>query len=70
MCLAIPGKVVRKDGRKLTISYPQSITREALEIDVPTSVGDVVMVQMGMVIKKLSNQEYLQVSSAWNEIDV
>lgn len=56
MCLAIPGKVKKIEGRKVLIAYPNEI-KQALVGDEPIKVGDYVLVQMGIIIKILSPSE-------------
>ena len=58
MCLAIPGKVKKIDKMKAWIEYPQvKVEREAMIGEKGIKVGDWVMVQMGIVVKRLSEQE-------------
>ncbi len=64
MCLAIPGKVIKVEGRKATIEYPGE-TRTAFVVDVPVKVSDNVLVQMGIVIKVLSPTEAKVAQRAW-----
>lgn len=56
MCLAIPGKIKKIEGRKATVKYPDE-EREVLVGDEPVKVGNWVLVQMGIVIKILSKDE-------------
>lgn len=39
------------------MAYPQDVRRAFLGDDVPAQVGDYVLVQMGVVVKKLSAKE-------------
>jgi len=64
MCLAIPGKVIKVDGRQAMIKYPQEI-RKALIGDVVPKVGDYVMVQMGIVIQIISKADADLSLSSW-----
>jgi hydrogenase expression/formation protein HypC len=64
MCLAIPGKIIKIEGRKASIQYPGE-TRFALLGDEPVKVGDAVLVQMGIVIKILSAAEAAASKKAW-----
>lgn len=65
MCLAIPGKIFKIEGRKVTIEYPGE-TRQALVGDDPIKVGDHVLVQMGVVIKIISPEEAEIAIEAWS----
>ena len=64
MCLAIPGQVVKVEGRKATVKYP-SEKRFALIGDDKPKKGDYVMVQMGIVVKILSSKEVKKTIRAW-----
>ena len=64
MCLAIPGKVKKIDGMKLLIQYPGE-EREVLDGGVQVEVGDSVLVQMGIVVKKLTTEEAKIAGGAW-----
>lgn len=64
MCLAIPGKIIKVEGHKVTVKYPQE-TRDALVGDEPVKVGDIVLVQMGVVIKILTPEEAKISQDAW-----
>ncbi|PIP53284.1 hydrogenase [Candidatus Beckwithbacteria bacterium CG23_combo_of_CG06-09_8_20_14_all_34_8] len=64
MCLAIPGKVIQINGRKATVKYP-TVTNDALISDTDIRVGDWVMVQMGIIISKLSKTDALKALQNW-----
>ena len=64
MCLAVPGKVIKIEGRKATVQYPGE-SRFALVGDDPVKVGDFVLVQMGIVIQILTPEEAREAISAW-----
>jgi hydrogenase assembly chaperone HypC/HupF len=64
MCLAIPGKVKKISGMKITVEYPGE-TRQILDGGIPVKVGEYVMVQMGVVIKKLTPGEAKVAQTAW-----
>lgn len=68
MCLAVPGKVIKIDGRKATVQYTGE-ARFAMVADIVPVVGDMVMVQMGVIMKKLSNDEAESSIKAWNEVE-
>lgn len=65
MCLAVPGKIKKIDGKKVLLDYPAE-KRYALIGDEKVKVGDYVMVQMGIIIKKLSQSEARSAIKAWN----
>ncbi len=64
MCLAIPGKIIKIEGRKATVSYPGE-TRFALVGDRKIKAGDWVMVQMGIAIDVLTESEAKKALAAW-----
>ena len=64
MCLAIPGKINKIQGRQAWVKYPTE-TRPALIGESDLKVGDYVMVQMGIIVKKLNAQEAQSASQAW-----
>lgn len=66
MCLAIPGKILSIEGRKVLVEYP-SENRYALVGDEPIKIGDFVMVQMGIIVKILTEEEARISLKAWQE---
>jgi len=68
MCLAIPGKIIKIDGREVSIEYPGANRRAFLGDDVKASLGDFVMVQMGVIVKKISAKEAGVSLKAWQHI--
>lgn len=65
MCLAVPGKIKKIDGKKVLLDYPTE-KRYALIGDEKVKVGDYVMVQMGIIVKILSQKEAKSAFEAWN----
>lgn len=59
MCLAIPGKIVKIKGDNATIEYPGE-KREASLIEKDFMVGDYVIVQNKVVVKKITPSEAKQ----------
>lgn len=66
MCLAIPGKVKKIDGKKVTVEYPGE-TREVINGDEVINVGDYALVQMGVIIQKVTEKEALRSWKAWKD---
>lgn len=64
MCIALPGKVTKIEGMKVTVEYPKE-SREVMGGGISLEVGDYVLVQMGIAVKKLSNEEAKAALSAW-----
>jgi hydrogenase assembly chaperone HypC/HupF len=56
MCLAIPGKIKKIEGKRVYVQYPEEV-REVLAGDEKVKVGNYVLVQMGIVIKILTSKE-------------
>lgn len=56
MCLAIPGKIVSKEGSAVMVDYDGD-TREASIIDGEFEVGDFVIVQGKIVVDKVPAEQ-------------
>jgi hydrogenase expression/formation protein HypC len=67
MCLAIPGKVIKVEGRKATIEYP-GLQRPAMIGETGVKLGDYVMVQMGIIVKVLTADEARSTLEAWGSL--
>jgi hydrogenase expression/formation protein HypC len=68
MCIAAPGKVIKRNGGKATVQYDKE-TREVLLGEENAAVGDYVLVQMGIVIKVLTPAEAKESLQAWNQVN-
>jgi len=68
MCLAIPGKVVSVKDGKAVIDYTTE-KREVIAKGVTVQPGDYVLVQFGMVIEKLPEQEAKRAIKNWKELN-
>jgi len=66
MCLAVPGKVVKIEGKKAIIAYFDQ-ERQAMVAETRIKKGDWVMVQMGIIVKKLTDEEARGSLEAWEE---
>ena len=64
MCLAVPGRVKEIEGERILIEYPHE-TRRALAGGIPLKTGNYVMVQMGIVIKVVTEKEAKASWKAW-----
>ncbi len=64
MCLAIPGKIVEINGHSAIVQYPEE-KRKVLVGNDPIKIGDIVMIQMGIVVKILSKKEASSAMKAW-----
>ncbi len=68
MCIAIPGKVVKIEGRKAEIKYPHT-TQTAFVGDENIKVGDFVRVQMGVILQKIEEQAAKESLEAWEQAE-
>lgn len=66
MCIAAPGKITKINGKQATVDY-NGVVQKALLTDFKPSVGDYVLVQMGIVIKILAKNEVKRIEKAWKE---
>lgn len=66
MCIAFPGKILSLSGKTAVIQYPHE-KREVLISDLNAQVGDWALVQMGIVVKILSEEEARSSQEAWKE---
>lgn len=64
MCLAVPGKVKKVEGKLVTVSYPGQ-DREVFNGGIEVKVGDYVLVQMGIIVKKIPEKEAKIAIKAW-----
>jgi hydrogenase expression/formation protein HypC len=64
MCIAAPGKIIEIKGQKAVVQYPNE-RREVYTGGEKVKVGDMVLVQMGIVIQKLSEEEAKSALAAW-----
>ena len=70
MCLAVPGKVIHIRGNKAIVLYQLNnlhSKRSAIIADVKAKVGEYVMVQMGIITRRLSSKQAKQIIKSWNE---
>jgi hydrogenase assembly chaperone HypC/HupF len=67
MCIAYPGTVKKIEGMEATVDYVTT-TRRVLIGDKKVKVGDMVMVQMGIIVQIVSKKEAKMIESAWKSI--
>lgn len=67
MCLAVPGKIVAIDKRKVTVEYPGVGAREAMVGVEGVGVGDWVRIQMGVVMERIGQEEARELEADWTE---
>ena len=69
MCLAIPGQIKSIEGRQAVVKYADSV-RTALIGEEKVGPGDWVMVQMGIIVQKMSSGQAKSMLAAWKEVEV
>ncbi len=57
MCLAFPGKIIKKNGDKSIVSF-DGVKREIITSLVDAKVGDTVLVHAGLAIEKIKKRKY------------
>lgn len=65
MCLAIPGKIKKVTKKTAIIAYPQEEREVLLDPHIPVQRDDYVLVQMGVIIKKLDENEAMSSLREW-----
>ena len=65
MCLAIPGKVKKILGQEALVEYGKE-ERRVLVSEKSIATGDWVLVQMGMVVEKLTTKDAQERLKVWN----
>jgi len=71
LCLAVPGKVVSLDSSKqeATVYYYDGSRRQASTIGLAPKINDYVLVQAGLVVQTIPEQEAQESIEAWRELD-
>jgi hydrogenase expression/formation protein HypC len=68
MCLAVPGRIVSRDGTAAIVDFG-GVTREADLTLLPDSkVGDYVLVHAGFAIQELDEQEARETLALFDEL--
>lgn len=67
MCLAIPGKIIEKDGNEGVVDYDGARIKVRLDL-VDADVGDYVIVHTGFAIDTLSEEDALESIELWRQI--
>ena len=66
MCIATSGKVVKANNTQADVDYGSGIVRTVVVANHKIHVGDYVLVQMGIIVKILSQQETQSIRQAWD----
>jgi hydrogenase expression/formation protein HypC len=68
MCLAVPGKVVKVDGRSALVDFEGVTKRVQLDLLEGTKPGDFVLVHAGYAIQTLDKGEAGLMLKSWKEL--
>ncbi|MEM2996929.1 MAG: HypC/HybG/HupF family hydrogenase formation chaperone [Candidatus Bathyarchaeia archaeon] len=68
MCLAIPARVVEKNGDRARVDFGGGVLREVDLTLVEAGVGDYVIVHAGFAIQVLEGEEARETLRLWSEI--
>jgi len=68
MCLAIPARVLEKDGDIAKVDFGEGTLREVNIALVNVNVGEYVIVHAGFAIEVLDEAEGKETLNLWNEI--
>ncbi len=68
MCLAIPAKVLEKNGDMAKVDFGEGTVRDANIALVNVNVGEYVIVHAGFAIEVLDEAEAKETLNLWNEI--
>ena len=66
MCLAYPGKIIKLNKKTAIVDYTTEQREVYLDPNIPVEVGDWAMVQMRVIIRKLSEKEASEILKAWS----
>ena len=68
MCLAIPARVLEKDGDSAKVDFGDGTTREINVALVDVNVGEYVIVHAGFAIEVLDEVESREILRLWSEL--
>ena len=68
MCLAVPGKVLSKEGAHARVDFGGGIVREVNISLVDVQVGQYVIVHAGFAIQVMNEEEAKETLQLWQEI--
>lgn len=68
MCLAIPVRVTKIEGRKATVEVEGVVREAALDMVEDVKVGDYLLLHAGFAIQKLDEKEAEKTLDLWREI--
>ena len=68
MCLAIPVRVTKIEGRKATVEVEGVVREAALDLVEDVKVGDYLLMHAGFAIQKLDEKEAEITLELWREV--
>lgn len=68
MCLAVPGKVLSKDGAHAKVDFGGGVIREVNISLVDVEVGQYVIVHAGFAIQVMDEEEAKETLELWQQI--
>ncbi len=68
MCLAIPAKVMSKDGTVAKVDFGEGTTRDVNVSMVDVDVGQYVIVHAGFAIEVMDEEDAKETLQLWQEI--
>ena len=70
MCLTIPGRIISIDGSLAVVDYGSEGVRENINISmVPAKIGSYVLIQGGIAVKILSDEEAEETLQVWKMVE-
>ena len=70
MCIAAPGKVIKLKGKQADVDYGSGIVCTVIVANHKPILGDIVLVQMGIVVKILAKAEAQSIAKAWKQHNI
>ena len=67
MCLAIPVRVTKIEGRKATVEVEGVVREAALDLVEDVKVGDYLLLHAGFAIQKLDEKQAEKTLDLWRE---
>ncbi|WP_148882653.1 HypC/HybG/HupF family hydrogenase formation chaperone [Thermococcus aciditolerans] len=69
MCLAIPGRIIKVDGKTAVVDFGGVKREVRLDLLPEVGVGDYVIVHTGFAIERLDEERALEILEAWAEVE-
>ncbi len=68
MCLAVPAEIVELDWPYATVNLGGARRRVRVDLLDEVSIGDYVLVHVGIAIQKVSRKEVEEIEKLWQQI--